>query len=61
MTKKVFFLGAGFSKAIDNNYPLMPELTDNIEQKIAKSSVAEHYGEISPLIKKDIEALLTYL
>lgn len=61
MTKKVFFLGAGFSKAIDNNYPLMPELTNNIEQKIAKSSIARHYREIAPLIKKDIEALLTYL
>ena len=61
MVKTVFFLGAGFSKAIDNSYPLMSQLTDNIVSEIAKSSVAEHYREIAPLIKKDIEALLTYL
>ncbi len=61
MTKRVFFLGAGFSKAIDSSYPLMKELTDDIECKIEKSSVAKHYGEIAPLIKQDIEALLTYL
>ena len=27
MQSNVFFLGAGFSKAIDNNYPLLAELS----------------------------------
>ena len=63
VTKKVFFIGAGFSKAIDDNYPLMRELTENIEQEIAntKSSLTEHYREIAGAIKGDIESLLTYL
>ena len=63
MTKKVFFIGAGFSKAIDEHYPLMWQLTENIETEIGntKSSLAEHYREIAPNIKQNIESLLTYL
>lgn len=61
MTKRVFFLGAGFSKAIDNDYPLMKELTREIEVKISESSVAGHYNEIPEIIKNNVESLLTYL
>ena len=61
MTKRVFFLGAGFSKAIDNEYPLMNQLTEDIETKLTKLSVSKHYGEIAPAIKENIESLLTYL
>lgn len=61
MTKRVFFLGAGFSKAIDNGYPLMKELTKEIETKITESPVAGHYNEIPEIIKKNVESLLTYL
>lgn len=61
MIKRVFFLGAGFSKAIDNDYPLMKQLTHDVKDRIAKSSVKKHYGEIAKSIKGDIESLLTYL
>ena len=61
MSKKVFFLGAGFSKAINDSYPLMKDLTKSIQQELEKGSLVEHYHEISPLIKKDVESLLTYL
>lgn len=61
MSKRVFFLGAGFSKAIDNSYPLMNQLTRDIETKISKLSVVKHYNEIAEPIKQDVEALLTYL
>lgn len=37
MTKRVFFLGAGFSKAIDEHYPLMWQLTENIETEIGNT------------------------
>ena len=61
MTKRVFFLGAGFSKAINHVYPLMVQLTHNIGAELTKSSVAQHYDEIAPSIKGNIESLLTYL
>ena len=61
MSKKVFFLGAGFSKAINPNYPLLKDLTENVNLQLEKGSVAKHYEEIAPEIKKDVEAVLTYL
>lgn len=61
MSKKVFFLGAGFSKAINQDYPLLKDLTENVNLQLEKGSVAKHYEEIAPEIKKDVEALLTYL
>ena len=61
MTKRVFFLGAGFSKAIDEDYPLMEGLTQNIGIMLEKESVAKHYEEIAPLTKGNVESLLTYL
>lgn len=61
MTQKVFFLGAGFSKAVNNNYPLMDDLTDKVLSRLEKKSVREHLNEIPPQVKKNIESLLTYL
>ncbi|MBS6474312.1 MAG: SIR2 family protein [Acetobacter sp.] len=61
MTKRIFFLGAGFSKAIDEDYPLMEGLTQNIGIMLEKESVAKHYEEIAPLTKGNVESLLTYL
>lgn len=61
---KVFFLGAGFSKAIDSRYPVLNELTEYIAGKVRcdKSSLACHYdNELSGLIKDNVENLLTYL
>ena len=61
MGKKVFFLGAGFSKAVNSTYPLMKELTENVQKYLEKGSLAYHYDEIAPLVKEDVESLLTYL
>lgn len=61
MTQKVFFLGAGFSKAVNDNYPLMDDLTDKVLSRLEKESVREHLNEIPPQVTKNIESLLTYL
>ena len=61
MTNKVFFLGAGFSKAVRSHYPLMGELTQQVFERLKKESVRKHLDEIPPLVKQDIESLLTYL
>ena len=61
MTQKVFFLGAGFSKAVNNSYPLMSELTTKALIRVEKSSAQQHLTELAPQITKDIEGLLTYL
>lgn len=61
MTQKLFFLGAGFSKAVNNNYPLMDALTTKVLGRIQKGSVREHLEEIPSKVKQDIESLLTYL
>lgn len=61
---KVFFLGAGFSKAIDSRYPLLMELSEYVAEQIrcGKGSLACHYDdELSTQIKENIESLLTYL
>jgi len=62
--KRVFFLGAGFSRAMDNSYPLMNDLSKNVHDSIAanKDGLGEHYRDsIAPEIKDSIETLLTYL
>ncbi len=64
MAKRVFFLGAGFSKAIDKQYKDLKELSLEIENRIKnkKDSLYDHYqNEIPGIVKGNIEALLTYL
>lgn len=61
MTQKVFFLGAGFSKAVNGEYPLMSELTTEALAHVQKSSAQKHLEELAPQIKQNIESLLTYL
>lgn len=61
MTEKVFFLGAGFSKAISAEYPLMKELTQQVLTELRRESLQKHLSEIPPQVKQDIESLLTYL
>ena len=36
--RKVFFLGAGFSKAINCNYPLLSELSEKVKYDITKET-----------------------
>lgn len=62
--KKVFFLGAGFSKAIDSSYPLMNELAYEVVNNIqADKNELEDYFEnqIPSEIKWNTENLLAYL
>lgn len=61
MANRVFFLGAGFSKAIVPSYPLLNDLSAEVLQQIDKQSVSSHYYELSNLMDKDVESLLTYL
>ena len=61
MANKVFFLGAGFSKAISSGYPLMAELTQQVLTRLEKESLQKHLDEIPPQVKQNIESLLTYL
>jgi hypothetical protein len=62
MSKKVFFLGSGFSKALDN-YPTLLELSKEITEKLSgKDSTGNHYEkEILTPLKDNFEHLLTYL
>lgn len=64
MIKRVFFLGAGFSKAIDKRYKDLSGLSDEIENRIKdeKESLYFHYQhEIPDTVKGNVETLLTYL
>lgn len=64
MSNDVFFLGSGFSKAIDNNYPVLSELSKEIQNNLSteKKSVGIHYREEIPTqYKSNIETLLTFL
>lgn len=56
---KVFFFGAGFSKAVDPEYPTLRELTEKIEN--ATSCLQTKYKQISAITGNDIEATLSYL
>ncbi len=61
--KKAFFLGAGFSKAINPNYPLLPELSRKIKINIIgrNRDLFNRYKYICDEIGENIEELLTYL
>jgi hypothetical protein len=62
MSKKVFFLGSGFSKALDN-YPTLEELSEEIAEGMSgKDSTIDHYkNEVLSPLKQNVEHLLTYL
>jgi hypothetical protein len=62
MSKKVFFLGAGFSKAIAD-YPLMNELSELVTDSLpTRDSMTTHFqNEVLTSLKKNFEQLLTYL
>lgn len=62
--KAVFFLGAGFSKAVNPNFPTLQELTEEINTRYRgeKDSITQHYyDEIPSKYKENIEHLLTFL
>jgi len=60
--KSVFFVGTGFSKAIDPAYPTLKELAEQVMIEFDSESLMTHYNkEVPPSVKKDIGQLLTYL
>lgn len=62
--KAVFFLGAGFSKAVTLFYPTLQELTQKIITNYVaeKRSITNHFGDELPnKYKENIEHLLTFL
>ena len=61
MANKVFFLGAGFSKALCSKFPLMNELTNDVVSRLDKDSVRRHFDELTIPVRKNFEILLTYL
>ena len=61
MKNKVFFLGAGFSKALFPHFPLMNELSEQIISKLEDSFSKTYLNKIPPNIKENFEYMLTYL
>lgn len=65
MSNKLFFLGSGFSKAINPRYPTLKELTEitikNFSERNKNNSVEKRFHEIPDIVKSDIEQLLSYL
>lgn len=63
MNDSVFFLGAGFSKAICDFYPDLNDLSEDIATNYSMSddSLAIHFNTIPDDYKSNIEVLLTYL
>lgn len=63
--KRVFFLGAGFSKGLNKEYPTLNELTEKVikilNEKYKNSPVLQHYESIPNIVKNNIENLLSYL
>lgn len=76
MPKKVFFLGAGFSKAVNGFYPLLKRNPDSLkstslgltervllqfEEKYGNTPLAKHLNELPESLNDNIEELLTFL
>jgi hypothetical protein len=64
MTKKVFVLGAGFSKAIEGAMPLMTELHTEVFRRLKDWEYFPKLEKINSRIngdKKDLEKLLSFL
>jgi hypothetical protein len=59
--RKTFFLGAGFSKAINNHYPTLHELNTAISKNISSDILNRYYETIPNSFKSNIEILLNYL
>lgn len=63
--KKVFFLGAGFSKAINKSYPTLHELTNytisSFTQHNKSGALREHFDNSPHCLKTNIESFLSYL
>ncbi len=63
--KRVYFFGAGLSKAINVQYPTLLELTavvtDRFLARHVDSPVGSHYQNVPAELKENLELLLSYL
>lgn len=65
MKRRVFFVGAGFSKALCSAYPTLLELSTAVSasflSRYPSGSIREHYNQLPQGLAKDAEQLLSYL
>lgn len=65
MTRRVFFVGAGFSKALNSNYPTLFELSDTVATTFKKrypaGAIREHFDQLPVSLGSNTEHLLSYL
>lgn len=65
MTRRVFFVGAGFSKALNSNYPTLFELSATVATTFKKrypaGAIREHFDQLPPNLGVNAEHLLSYL
>lgn len=65
MKRRSFFLGAGFSKALNPAYPTLAELSKAVvsgfRARYTVGAVREHFDQLPQGFEKNIELLLTYL
>lgn len=65
MKSRTYFLGAGFSKALNPAYPTLAELSaavvSSFQSRYPIGAIREHFDQLPKGFDKDIEQLLTYL
>jgi len=65
MKKRIFFTGAGFSKALCSAYPTLLELSKvvstNFLSRNSSGAIREHYNQLPHGLDSDVEQLLSYL
>jgi len=63
--KRTYILGAGFSKEINDNYPVLNDLTEmvyeNLIDKYKGNPILEYFNQLPKEIVSNVEALLSYL
>ncbi len=60
-SKEIFFTGAGFTKAINPNMPLLSELTNIVDEHLENNALKLHYQSLPKTLVNNIEDTLTYL
>ena len=55
--EELFILGAGFSKSISENMPLMSELTESLKHRMERNS---HPGAVIPVHRIETVLIPTY-
>lgn len=65
MKSRTFFLGAGFSKALNPAYPTLAELSASLvssfKARYPAGAIREHFDRLPSGFDKNVEQLLTYL